>query len=149
MFKVKYILFKNLDHRSVFVVCPELTMFHAFSIKITLNFESHNNVWMHNLTWHVENLLKTSLRWWGAPLNIWKFYSLALLFCLSQFLSKCLFKIFQLLLGDAQETPDVSDQNPSSRIVMSCMRGIRNSYCTTSVFRLFLQKWELKLLNDI
>lgn len=53
-----------------------------------------------------------------------KFHSLALLYCLSQFLSESLFKILQLLLGHTQQTADMSDQNTSPGIIMSYMRRI-------------------------
>lgn len=54
-----------------------------------------------------------------------KFHSLALLSCLSQFLSESLFKILQLLLGHTQQTADMSDQNSSPGIIMSYMRRIK------------------------
>ncbi len=61
----------------------------------------------------------------GAADDQRKFHSLALLSCLSQFLSESLFKILQLLLGHTQQTADMSDQNSSPGIIMSYRRRIK------------------------
>lgn len=123
---------KVLDFTMVLIVpqCMICSDFYYVNLKMASRGFCGNNLLSNSETtvcFSRDMLIKKALK--GAAADVRrKFHSLALLSCLSQFLSESLFKILQLLLGHTQQTADMSDQNTSPGIIMSYMRRIMKCF---------------------